>query len=86
MNNLMKVSLRQQAIFIPDDARVNELSELSSTTGVLIANLSKLGFGVTGDLLHTINRTTPAFHLSVLETLREVTGVSKNWNTFRVKE
>lgn len=79
MNQLLKVSLRQQAVFIPEQAIINKQDRLTETTSMLVANLSKLGFGVSEPLLHALNNATPAFQLSVLDLLREVTGVNKNW-------
>jgi hypothetical protein len=79
MNSLLKVSLRQKAIFIPEVAIINKHDFLTETTGLLIANLSNLGFGVSESLLTVLNNTTPGFQFYVLEMLRDVTGVNKNW-------
>lgn len=79
MNSLLKVSLRQKAIFIPEVAIINKHDFLTETTGLLVANLSNLGFGVSESLLTVLNNTTPGFQFSVLEMLRDVTGVNKNW-------
>ncbi len=76
---LLSVSLRQKAVFIPETAFINERGRLTETTGLLVANLSKLGFGVSEPLLKALNNTIPSFQLAVLDTLREVTGVNKNW-------
>ena len=79
MNSLLKVSLRQKAIFIPDMAIINKHDSLTETTSLLVANLANLGFGVSESLLTVLNNTTPGFQFSVLEMLRDVTGVNKNW-------
>ena len=79
MNTLLTVSLRQNAVLIPETAVMNKLVGLTETTGLFVANLSKLGFGVSEDLLKALNGTAPAFQASVLNTLRDVTGVNKNW-------
>ena len=79
MKNLLKIALRQNAIFIPKNAVKVDPFKLSETTAVLVANLSKLGFDVTEPLLHGLNCTTPVFKLSVLDTFRAVMGVQKNW-------
>ena len=52
MNQLTKVSLRQQAVFIPDAMAADENKTMKGTTAVLVANLAKLGFGVSEPLLH----------------------------------
>lgn len=77
MNALLKVSLRQQAILI--DGTADENKVLSEDTLMLVANMAKLGYGVTPGLLHALNITTAATKEDVLNTLREVMGVNKNW-------
>lgn len=77
MDQLLTVSLRQRAIFIPEAAIIN--NGLTETTALLVANLAKLGFGVTESLLKALNSTTPAFQAKVLDTCREVMGVKNNW-------
>lgn len=79
MNQLLTVSLRQKAVFVPGKAIINQHDPFTATTGLLVANLSKLGFGVSETLLKGLNNTIPSFQLTVLDTLREVTGVDKNW-------
>ncbi len=79
MNNLLKVSLRQNSVFISETAMANTDKKLSGSTSVLAANLSKLGFDVSEPLLRALNQTSPKFQLGVLETFREVMGVNKNW-------
>ena len=79
MNPLLKVSLRQKAVFIPETAIINKNDSLTENTSLLVANLSNLGFGVSEPLLNALNNATPGFQFDVLEMLRDVTGVNKNW-------
>jgi hypothetical protein len=79
MNSLLKVSLRQKAIFIPAAAIINKHDSLKENTSLLVANLATLGFGVSEKLLTALNNATPAYQSEVLEMLRDVTGVNKNW-------
>jgi hypothetical protein len=79
MNPLLTVSIRQKAIFIPEAALIQNNESLTENTGILIANLANLGFGVSEPLLKALNNSAPGFQLTVLERLREVTGVNKNW-------
>lgn len=79
MKNLLKVSLRQNTIFIANASIIGSQKELKGTTSVLVANLSKLGFDVSEPLLRTLNQTSPQFQLEVLKTFQEVMGVNKNW-------
>jgi hypothetical protein len=79
MNPLVTVSLRQKAVFIPQSALKAEWKALNGSTSLLIANLAKLGFGVSEPLLAALNQTAPSFQASLLERFREVMGVNKNW-------
>jgi len=82
---LLKISLRQNAIFIPSEMIANDNKNLSGTTSVLLANVSKLGFTFSESLLHALNNVNPNYKVEVLEVLREVLGTDKNWTPL-VKE
>ncbi len=79
MNNLLNVGFRQQAIFIPKTAMKAERKNIAETTAVLVANLSKLGFGVSENLLIALNNVSPVYQLNVLDAAKTITGVNKNW-------
>ncbi len=79
MENLLTVSLRQNAIFIAPTDIKNDGKNLRESTSVLIANLGKLGFSVSEDLLTALNGTTPAFQARLLAIFRKKMGVDKNW-------
>lgn len=78
MDALLKVSLRQQAIVVPQGINTDN-KILSAHTARLVANLAKLGYGVTPELLAALNGMTPTAQLEMLEMFREVMGVNKNW-------
>jgi hypothetical protein len=82
---VLKISLRQNALFIPREYITNDIKALSGTTSVLLANVSKLGFTFSESLLQALNNVNPKFKIEVLEILREVTGTDKNWTPL-VKE
>lgn len=82
---LLKISLRQNAIFIPTEMIANDTKNLSGTTSVLLANVSKLGFTFSESLLQALNNVNPKYKVEVLEILREVLGTDKNWTPL-VKE
>jgi hypothetical protein len=82
---LLKISLRQNAIFIPSEMISNDIKNLSGTTSVLLANVSKLGFTFSESLLHALNNVNPTYKVEVLEVLKEVLGTDKNWTPL-VKE
>jgi hypothetical protein len=79
MENLLSVSLRQSAIFIAPNDIKNDGKTLRESTSVLVANLGKLGFSVSEDLLTALNGTTPAFQARLLGIFRKKMGVNKNW-------
>jgi hypothetical protein len=80
---LLPVSLRQKAVYIPATtlagSQLGTPPTLPHATAVLVANLAKLGYGVSEPLLRALERTTPDFQAQLLEVVREVMGVKKNW-------
>lgn len=77
---LIKLSLRQNAIYLPEiknDSLANY--SMSETTAVLVSNCAKLGYGFSEKLLQRINQVNAADKMAILQTLREVTNVNKNW-------
>lgn len=77
--DLIKVSLRQNAIYIPKIDEIVKTNELNSTTLLLVANASKLGFGFSEELLKAINKTNVTVKKDILNYLKEVMGVNKSW-------
>lgn len=77
--NLLKVSIRQNAIFIPKDEIVASKENLTQTTLALTANLRKLGYTVSEDLLHAMNSMAPNQVITIFDTMKEVLGVNLNW-------
>ena len=77
--NLLKVSIRQNAIFIPKDKIVASKENLTQTTLALTANLRKLGYTVSEDLLHAINSIAPNQAITIFDTMKEVLGINLNW-------
>lgn len=77
--DLLKVSIRQNAIYLPPVEGMGEKKKLTSTTVALVAQLRKMGYGVSEELLHTINEITPAGQMEVFQVMKEVLGVNLNW-------
>ena len=77
-NEIVKVSLRQGAIVVPAN-QLNPLKKINETTTSLVAQANKMGFAFSEDLLHAINGISPKDKLVILEYLKEVTGLDKNW-------
>lgn len=77
---LSNVSLRQQAVYVPEEWRNSQpFTLLNEMTATLVANCAKLGYGFSEELLHAISGLNPLRKLEILELLKEVTGVEKNW-------
>lgn len=76
---LLKISLRQNAVFIPSDLISKDSNELNPTTLTIVANASKLGFTFSESLLKAINGTNAVFKNEILNTLKSVLGTDKNW-------
>ena len=77
--DLLKIALRQNAIYISDEEKVTENRTLNSSSSVLVANVADLGFGFSEPLLQSINRCGLSTKKSILNTLQEVMGTDKNW-------
>ena len=77
--NLVKVSLRQQAVYLEPTRSGALPPALPEATALLVANLAQLGYGVSEPLLRALEGTTSAFQERLLTVFREVMGVRKNW-------
>lgn len=77
---VMKVAMRQQKLFVDVLAGKNPKHQLlQEDTSVLVANARKLGFGFSEPLLDAINNADISVKATILDTLKEVKGVNKNW-------
>ena len=74
---LLKVALRQNALFVPDT--MPSQKTIQPGTLELVAALRKHGFGLTENLLHAINGTTNEYRQSVVKVIKEVLHVKLNW-------
>ena len=77
ITDLLKVALRQNALFVPDT--MPSQKAIQPGTLELVAALRKHGFGLTEDLLHAINGTTNEYRQSVVKVIKEVLHVKLNW-------
>ncbi len=82
---LLKVSLRKQAVFIPKAQITTKFTGISQGTSVLVANARKLGFAFSQEALEAIEASIPAVKMHIQESLKEIMGVGKNWTPL-VKE
>ncbi len=79
MQTILKVSLRQKAVFIPKEQISESAVNMNECTGVLVANLAKAGFAISEPLLQTLKNTSPAYHQAIWQAIQEVRGLKKNW-------
>lgn len=56
-----------------------EAKGMNPDTALLVANMAKLGFGVSEQLLHALEKTAVSYHEEILDYLREVMGTQLNW-------
>ncbi|MEY4925906.1 MAG: hypothetical protein RI894_342, partial [Bacteroidota bacterium] len=75
----LAIALRQNAIFVPNDALVTVENKLQPTTSILCANAAKLGFTFDEPLLHALNNVKQPYKSTILRFLQDVAGVDKNW-------
>ena len=77
--DLLKVSIRQNAIYLPLIEEEKKQEELTSTTIALVAQLRKVGYSLSEELLHAINQLYPAQQMMILQVMKEALGVTLNW-------
>lgn len=74
---LLKVALRQNALYIPDSIVAQRA--IQPGTLELVAALRRHGFGVTEDLLHAINGTNNEYRQLVVRIIKQILNVKLNW-------
>lgn len=77
--NLLKVAIRQQAVYVPQDQLLKKNTKITKSTAVFIRNLQKIGYTVSEDLLHALNNVQPTYKLSIYNMLKEIYGLNLNW-------
>ena len=78
--DLLKVSIRQNAIYLPLIEEEKKQEELTSTTIALVAQLRKVGYSLSEELLHAINQLYPTQQMMILQVMKEALGVTLNWS------
>lgn len=79
MKNLLRIALRQKAIYLPNVPEKLAHTPLSEQTSRFVADLGQLGFEVDEPLLHALNHAEATTLADVMEVFRDVMGVNKNW-------
>ncbi|BDD09392.1 hypothetical protein FUAX_18240 [Fulvitalea axinellae] len=77
-NELIQVSLRQLAVYIPGPKR-NATDRANDIALALVARLKKLGFGLSPALMGVISDSPRRASLELLQCLESVLGLGKGW-------
>lgn len=77
--NLLKVSIRQGAVYIPEVMVVGTSKMVSENTLGFLMNIKKLGYTVSEELLHVLEHVASNDKLKIYDFLSEVTGTKLNW-------
>lgn len=77
-SQLLRVSLRAGAVYVPDGVRAASPS-ISHPTLMLVKELRQVGFTVSEPLLHALNAMPAARLADLLKTINDVMGVGLNW-------
>jgi hypothetical protein len=75
--NLIKVALRQKAIYLPTIGENNSL--ISTSTSYVIKELKNCGYTCSESLLRGINMLTAEEQGVILEVINDVYGIELNW-------
>ena len=78
--NLLKVSFRQGAIYIPTNQFVEASRKATPYTLTLVGQLAKLGYTLSEELLHAINTLSATDVETIIRTYKEILGINLNWN------
>ena len=78
-NELLKVAIRQQAVFVSEKKIQISEKKISYTSAEFVTNLRKLGYTVTEELLGTIDKLASEELIEIFDMLKGVLGVALNW-------
>lgn len=78
-NDILKVALRNNAIFVGKENLEKENQETNATTFALVSNIAKLGFGFSEELLIAMNKINPNDKVEIFDIFQEVLGTNYNW-------
>ena len=79
MNELIKVALRQQALYLPIAENIPQIDDSVKSSFELVSNISKLGYTVSEDALKALHKTSGAYKYILYQELCDIKGVNKNW-------
>lgn len=77
--DVLKISLREQAIYVPIQKKTSEFVTLSESTMNFAMNLAGLGFGCSEPLLQAVNQLDESGLKQIFETLKDTSGLNKSW-------
>ncbi|MEL6867575.1 MAG: hypothetical protein AAFP19_24335, partial [Bacteroidota bacterium] len=77
--DLLKVSLRAKALYIPNKFTRLGTTKMKESTLNLVVNAKKMGYTFSEPLVHALNGLLPIHQLGYIDLLKEVMGAKKNW-------
>lgn len=75
--DLMRVALRQHAMYLPD---VKPVAELKESTVSFMGKLRGIGFTMTERLLHAFNGMTYIRQREAVKVMNDIMGTNLNWS------
>ena len=76
---LLKVALRQQAVYIPQETSSSQDAHCSASTMTLVYEMRQLGFAFTEELLRAVNQLTDDEQATLIDVVNDVMGTKLNW-------
>lgn len=76
---MIKVALRQQALYLPSAESIAETDEAVKSSFELVKNISTLGYTVSEQALKALHKSSAAYKYILYEGLCDIKGVGKNW-------
>ena len=78
-NELLKVAIRQQAVFVSEKEASASERTITRASVEFVANLRKLGYTLSEELLGVTNKLAPDELLNIFNTFKYILGVNLNW-------
>lgn len=79
MKEMIKVALRQQALYLPSAESIAESDEAVKSSFELVKNISTLGYTVSEQALKALHKSSAAYKYILYEGLCDIKRVGKNW-------
>jgi len=78
-NELLKIGIRHNAIYVPSDLPQGNNAAMSSPTMEFVSLLKKSGFSLSEELLWAVNKMSHSYKILILKSIEEVLRINYNW-------